>query len=847
MGVHGLWRLLDTFGEVTQPEIWCGCRVAIDASIWIAQFRSRASSDDVNNKIIQGFFLRILKLLFYGIEPVFVFDGPTSALKAKEHRRRQTLRRIMEQSVIKRQAQKIVSALLSSGNLNLSHLKREREPNGDLTEALEIQGRRSRIDPKDAALLHYDSQKIGMETSLGYQKDHLFFSENPNGISDYRNRSRPIRRRRLAPTEVSKATMMTFLKEAEDLIEQRKKGEQCVLHNTLRYSSSSLFMGPRCALLSEKENKVSSSFKALDGALPDIVMVDEVGPCQNHADVLLIDTEDDSSEASLIALSINSSQAKREEGALLSPPSVAISEGNTPTKHSNIESGPSHTKSRDGALARSAPAMPFSAVSPSETAFAVPSGDPFDRGAFNAGDSLASVEGSWESSTSDVESSDGTNGEGAFMAASGTFEASFLWDPSTQRQREALAAVLEVHKHQMFFEIKPQNDDKFPRVVHDLTAANRASSGTAVSRSGAVLACTAALNRQIPPLEYANPPFSTTREGLVGDFPPNPANSGGDSPPKGVPFELSGIIRLLGCFGISYVISPGEADAQCAYLARQGLVDAVFTEDSDVVVHGAPVILRGFFSSNQKVLAYRQAELVACGVDKGVLVALALLLGCDYAEGIAGLGLSGALEVLVSSWLPTKPNEKEEKDNFHGEMGFIISVLRRWKALVAKMPTSWVDVGEDDLSLLQFLLLEKNKRSWGGLHLPASFPESNVVGAFYEPPVNRDRTPFLASNPQWPRVWQFAGENGLLESSWVRERLGLAQKEWDRRQKQNMMGGTQGEKASRSQRCLEEFGVRTKLGERWAYKKQPLRLSAVLAQLRGIQKLGADVEGESVR
>ena len=40
--------------------------------------------------------------------------------------------------------------------------------------------------------------------------------------------------------------------------------------------------------------------------------------------------------------------------------------------------------------------------------------------------------------------------------------------------------------------------------------------------------------------------------------------------------------------GIPYVQAPEEADSQCAYLNKKGLVDAVLTEDMDILTFGAP-------------------------------------------------------------------------------------------------------------------------------------------------------------------------------------------------------------------------------------------------------------------
>ena len=39
--------------------------------------------------------------------------------------------------------------------------------------------------------------------------------------------------------------------------------------------------------------------------------------------------------------------------------------------------------------------------------------------------------------------------------------------------------------------------------------------------------------------------------------------------------------------GLAFVVAPYEADAQLAFLYREGIVDAVITEDSDLLPYGA--------------------------------------------------------------------------------------------------------------------------------------------------------------------------------------------------------------------------------------------------------------------
>lgn len=52
---------------------------------------------------------------------------------------------------------------------------------------------------------------------------------------------------------------------------------------------------------------------------------------------------------------------------------------------------------------------------------------------------------------------------------------------------------------------------------------------------------------------------------------------------------------MLQLFGIPYIIAPTEAEAQCAWLEEQGLVDGVVTDDNDALLFGAAHVYRHFF------------------------------------------------------------------------------------------------------------------------------------------------------------------------------------------------------------------------------------------------------------
>jgi DNA excision repair protein ERCC-5 len=70
--------------EVISLETMEGKALAIDSSIWIYQFQATMRDKEgkaLVNAHVLGFLRRISKLLFYGIKPVFVFDGGAPALK----------------------------------------------------------------------------------------------------------------------------------------------------------------------------------------------------------------------------------------------------------------------------------------------------------------------------------------------------------------------------------------------------------------------------------------------------------------------------------------------------------------------------------------------------------------------------------------------------------------------------------------------------------------------------------------------------------------------------------------------------------------------------------------------
>jgi exonuclease 1 len=48
---------------------------------------------------------------------------------------------------------------------------------------------------------------------------------------------------------------------------------------------------------------------------------------------------------------------------------------------------------------------------------------------------------------------------------------------------------------------------------------------------------------------------------------------------------------ILISLDVEFVVAPYEADAQMAYMVREGIADFAITEDSDLIAYGCPRIL----------------------------------------------------------------------------------------------------------------------------------------------------------------------------------------------------------------------------------------------------------------
>jgi DNA excision repair protein ERCC-5 len=56
----------------------------------------------------------------------------------------------------------------------------------------------------------------------------------------------------------------------------------------------------------------------------------------------------------------------------------------------------------------------------------------------------------------------------------------------------------------------------------------------------------------------------------------------------------------LELFGIPYLVSPSESDAQCAVLEQLGLVDGIISDDSDIFLFGGRNVYKHVFDKQHE-------------------------------------------------------------------------------------------------------------------------------------------------------------------------------------------------------------------------------------------------------
>uniref|UniRef100_A0A673AHH8 Excision repair cross-complementation group 5 n=1 Tax=Sphaeramia orbicularis TaxID=375764 RepID=A0A673AHH8_9TELE len=188
--------------------------------------------------------------------------------------------------------------------------------------------------------------------------------------------------------------------------------------------------------------------------------------------------------------------------------------------------------------------------------------------------------------------------------------------------------------------------------------------------------------------------------------------------------------ELLRLFGVPFLMAPMEAEAQCAALDRCDHTHGTITDDSDVWLFGGRHVYKNFFSQNKYVQHYQYSDLQnQLGLDRTKLINLAYLLGSDYTEGIPGVGYVTGMEIL---------------NEFPGPG---LDPLRQF--------SEWWSEAQEKKRLVDNPRDTKVKKKLRELKLQPGFPNPAVSQAYWHPAVEESDCSFSWGRPQVDMIKEF--------------------------------------------------------------------------------------------
>ena len=192
--------------------------------------------------------------------------------------------------------------------------------------------------------------------------------------------------------------------------------------------------------------------------------------------------------------------------------------------------------------------------------------------------------------------------------------------------------------------------------------------------------------------------------------------------------------ELLQLFGIPWVVSPGEAEAQCAFLDEYGLCNGIITDDSDIWVFGGKNVYKNFFERDKYCESFCLNELTKhFGLTREKMIQIAMLTGSDYTEGIHDIGPVTSMEVLAE---------------FPGEGIDPLLNFAKW----------WREINGTCKIEGKFIKVSKTREKLKRFQLPSEFPNPDVFDAYMKPNVDTSKEKFSWAVPNFIAARDYASD-----------------------------------------------------------------------------------------
>lgn len=112
------------------------------------------------------------------------------------------------------------------------------------------------------------------------------------------------------------------------------------------------------------------------------------------------------------------------------------------------------------------------------------------------------------------------------------------------------------------------------------------------------------------------------------------------------PEDIEEVKEMCSVLHIPFYIAEQEAESLCSYLCQSGQVDAVVTEDSDVIAYGCPVWISSIDFNGDCIRLVRDELLQQMQWTSDQLVDFCIMCGTDYNHSIPKIGPVGAYQLI---------------------------------------------------------------------------------------------------------------------------------------------------------------------------------------------------------
>ena len=112
--------------------------------------------------------------------------------------------------------------------------------------------------------------------------------------------------------------------------------------------------------------------------------------------------------------------------------------------------------------------------------------------------------------------------------------------------------------------------------------------------------------------------------------------------------DYNNVRELFDILSVPYLTAIGEAEKMCAKLSIDNMVDAVLSEDTDVLAYGAPNFLSKIDTYNDTCMLINNNHMLALmDINKNQFLDLCIMCGTDYNDNIPKVGSHTAFKHLL--------------------------------------------------------------------------------------------------------------------------------------------------------------------------------------------------------